>query len=122
MERQRLSYPALNTLNFAVYGINYVTLKDLEHDSVIVPKGYVFDGVTVKAPFTFIFSNKDLRKGIRASCFHDWICEHRSEYTRKYATDMLVDIWKKDGLNKFKAFIAKISVNVYQFFRGGWKE
>lgn len=122
MERQRLSYPALNTLNFAVYGINYVTLKDLEHDGIKIPKGYVFDGVTVKAPFTLLFSTKDLRQGVRASCFHDWLCEHREEYTREYATDVLVDIWQKDGLNKFKAFIAKISVNVYQFFRGGWKE
>ncbi len=122
MERQRLSYPALNTLNFAVYGINYVTLKDLEHDGIKIPKGYVFDGVTVKAPFTLLFSTKDLRQGVRASCFHDWLCEHREEYTREYATDVLVDIWQKDGLNKFKALIAKISVNVYQFFRGGWKE
>lgn len=122
MGRKNLTYPVLNSLDFAVYGINYVTLRDLEHDSVIVPKGYVFDGVTVKAPFTFIFSNKDLRKGIRASCFHDWLCEHRSQYTREYATKVLVDIWKQDGLNGYKAFIAKISVNVYQFFTGGWKE
>lgn len=122
MGRKNLTYPVLNSLDFAVYGINYVTLRDLEHDSVIVPKGYVFDGVTVKAPFTLLFSTKDLRQGVRASCFHDWLCEHREEYTREYATDMLVDIWKQDGLNGYKAFIAKISVNVYQFFTGGWKE
>lgn len=122
MERSRLSYPAMQTIDFAVYGINYVTLRDMEYKGIKVPKGYVFDGVTARAPFTFLFSTKDLRQGIRASCFHDWLCEHREEYTREYATDVLVDIWQKDGLNKFKAFIAKISVNVYQFFRGGWKE
>lgn len=122
MGRSRLSYPALNTLNFAVYGINYVTLKDLEHDGIKIPKGYVFDGVTVKAPFTLLFSTKDLRQGIRASCFHDWICQNKKNYTREYSTKVLVDIWKQDGLNKYKAFIVKISVNVYQFFRGGWKE
>lgn len=119
---RQTGYTLINSLDFAVYGINYVTLRDLEHDGVIVPKGYVFDGVTVKAPFTFIFSNKDLRKGIRASCFHDWICEHRSEYTRKYATDLLVDLWRQEGLSSFKAFIVKISVNFYQFFKGGWKK
>lgn len=122
MERQRLSYPALNTLNFAVVGINFVTLKDIKYGDIIVPKGYVFDGVTAKAPFTFIFSTKDLRQGIRASCFHDWICQNKKNYTREYSTKVLVDIWKQDGLNKYKAFIVKISVNVYQFFRGGWKE
>lgn len=122
MEQSRLSYPALNTLDFAVCGINYVTLHDMEYDGIKVPRGYVFDGVTAKSPFTFIFSTKDLRQGIRASCFHDWLCEHRSEYTRAYSTKVLVDIWQKDGLNKYKAFIAKISVNVYQMFNGGWKE
>lgn len=118
----RLSYPTMKSLDFAIMGINFVTLKDIKYGDIIVPKGYVFDGVTAKAPFTFIFSTKDLRQGIRASCIHDWMCEHRSQYTREYSTKVLVDIWKEDGLNGYKAFIAKISVNVYQFFRGGWKE
>lgn len=118
----KVNYTTANGLTFGVLGTNYVTLKDIKYDNIIVPKGYMFDGVTAKAPFTFIFSTKDLRQGIRASCIHDWMCEHRSQYTRKYATDVLVDIWKEDGLNGYKAFIAKISVNVYQFFRGGWKE
>lgn len=119
---RQCGYTLINSLDFAVYGINYVTLKDMEYDGIKVPRGYVFDGVTARAPFTFLFSTKDLRQGIRASCFHDWICEHRAEYTREYATDVLVDIWKQDGLNKYKAFIAKISVNTYQFFKEGWKE
>lgn len=118
----RLSYPTIKSLDFAIVGINYVTLKDIKYGDIIVPKGYVFDGVTAKAPFTFIFSTKDLRQGIKASCVHDWMCEHRSEYTRKYATDVLVDIWRKEGLNTFKAYIVKFSVNLYQMFRGGWKK
>ena len=121
MGRRCLSHPAIQTLDFAVYGINYVALRDLEHEEIKVPRGYVFDGVTVKAPFTFMFSNKDLRKGIRASCFHDYMCKHKSEYTREYATNVLVEIWQQDGLNPIKAWIVKISVNVFQFFKGGWK-
>ena len=50
---RQTGYTLINRLDFAVYGINYVTLRDLEHDGVIVPKGYVFDGVTVKAPLPF---------------------------------------------------------------------
>ena len=120
MERSQLSYPEINTLEFAVYGINYVTLLDMEYNGIKIPRGFIFDGVTVKAPFTFIFSNKDLRQGIKASCFHDWLCKHRSQYTRKYATNVLVDMWKKNGLNPFKAWIVKVSVNVFQWAKG-WK-
>ena len=115
---RKCGYTIINSLNFAVYGINYVTLRDLEHEGIKIPRGFVFDGVTVKAPFTFIFSNKDLRKGIRASCFHDYMCQHKSEYSRKYATDVLVDLWKQDGLSPFKAWIVKISVNLYQWLKG----
>lgn len=117
---RQCGYTLINSLDFAVYGINYVTLRDLDHDGVIVPKGYVFDGVTLKAPFTFIFSNKDLRQGIKASCFHDYMCKHKSEYTREYATNVLVEIWQQDGLSPLKALIVKGAVNAFQLFKGGW--
>lgn len=118
---RKCGYTIINSLNFAVYGINYVTLRDLEYDGVIVPKGFVFDGVTAKAPFTFIFSTKDLRQGIKASCFHDWMCQHKSEYSRKYSTDILVDLWQQEGLNRYKAYIVKVCVNLYQIIKGEWK-
>lgn len=108
-------------MEFGISGLNYITLKQIKYDGIIVPKGFEFDGVTVKAPFTLLFSNKDLRQGIRASCFHDWMCKHKSDYTREYSTRVLVDIWRQDGLNYWKSVFVKISVNVYQYFVGGWK-
>lgn len=108
-------------IEFGVKGIHYITLKQMKYDRVIVPKGFEFDGVTVKAPFTLLFSNKDLRRGIKASCFHDYMCKHKDQYSRTYATNILVDLWKKEGLNIIKASIVKISVNAYQKIKGGWK-
>lgn len=106
---------------FEINGLNYITTEELQYDGIIIPKGFEFDGVTVKAPFTLLFSNKDLRQGIRASCFHDWLCQHKSDYTREYSTNVLVDIWRQDGLNYWKSVFVKVSVNVYQYFVGGWK-
>lgn len=108
-------------MEFGIKGLNYVTLQELRHDHLIVPKGFEFDGVTVKAPFTFIFSSKDLRKGIRASCFHDYMCRDKSKYYRRYATKVLVEIWEHDGLSPFKGWIVKVFVNAYQAIKGGWK-
>ena len=62
---------------FGINGDKYHTLVSLEYEGIKIPAGFEFDGVTVKAPFTFLFSNKDLRQGIRASCFHDWMCNHK---------------------------------------------
>lgn len=118
---EQLRNNEIKKLDFAIYKNNYVTLRNLSYKNIYVPKGFIFDGVTVKAPFTFIFSSKDLRNGILASCFHDYMCKNKSEYERKYATDVLVDLWKLNGLSPFKSFIIKISVNIFQFFKGGWK-
>ena len=105
---------------FLVVGEKYQTVVPLVYKGISVPKGFVFDGVTVKAPFTFLFSNKDLRQGIRASCFHDFMCRHKNQYSRKFATDILVKIWREDGLENWKAFFVRLSVNLYQWFNG-WK-
>lgn len=118
---EQLRSNEIKKLNFAIYKNNYVTLRNIMYKNIYVPKGFIFDGVTVKSPFTFIFNSKDLRNGILASCFHDYMCKNKSEYDRKYATDILVSLWKKEGLSSFKSFIVKISVNIFQFFKGGWK-
>ena len=103
---------------FLVVGEKYKTIKELTYKGITVPKGFEFDGVTVKAPFTFLFSNKDLRQGIRASCFHDYMCQHKDKYKREYATDILVEVWQEDGLEDFKAWFVRWSVNLYQWFNG----
>lgn len=107
-------------LQFGIYQDKYVTLEPLKHKEIEIPSGFVFDGVSVKAPFSIIFSNKDLRQGIRASCFHDWLCQHKNEYSRQYATKILVEIWKEDGLEPYKAKLVGAAVNLYQRLKG-WK-
>ena len=105
---------------FAVDELNYITLKELKYKDIVIPKGFVFDGVTVKATFTFLFSNKDLRKGIEASCFHDWMCNHKDLYKRKEATKILVDLWVKSGLPKWKAWFVYVNVELYQILVNHW--
>ncbi len=120
MECIKRKYTRHKVYDFAVTGINYITLREQTCENITVPKDFVFDGVSVPAPFTLLFSNKDLRQGIKAACFHDYMCQHKDIYTRKQATDILMKIWKENGLNAFKATVAKATVNVYQFFNG-WK-
>ena len=94
--------------------------QPLRYKDIIVPEGFIFDGVSVKAPLSFLFSNKDLIQGIRASCLHDYLCQHKDIYSRKYATNILVDVWVEDGLEKWKAWFVRWSVNLYQWLKG-WK-
>lgn len=109
-------------MGFRVEGLKYVTDEEVRYNGLVVPEGFKFDGVTLMAPFTFLFSSKDFVKGIRASCFHDYMCRDKKNYYRQYATKVLVDIWKEDGLNPVKAWIVGVAVNIYQRFKGGWKD
>lgn len=105
-------------LDFAVDGLKYVSLKPLEYKGIKIPKDFHFDGVTIIAPFGFLFSNKDLLQGLRASCFHDFMCQHKDIYSRKQATKILIEIWREDGLEEFKAVLVKFAVNVFQIMKG----
>ena len=66
----------IKDLDFALYDIKYITLHRQSYKTVKVPKGFIFDGITVPAPLMVLFSNKDLRQGIRAACFHDFMCQN----------------------------------------------
>ena len=120
-----MSWPYIKNLDFAVTPECYITLRDMSFNGVTVPKGYTFDGITAKAPFTFIFSNNDLRKGIRAACFHDFMCENKNKFSRRQATSILIKLWKEDGLgNKlftsWKPWLVYLFVEIYQIYKG-WK-
>lgn len=86
----------------------YVTKENLVFRNIVVPKGFIFDGVTVKAPFTLLFSNKDLRQGVLASCVHDYMCRNKDKWDRNYATRTLVSLWILDGLSPIKGAIVYI--------------
>ena len=51
-------------VDFGVKDGKFITLKEIRHHDVTVKEGYTFDGVTVKVPFRFIFSNRDLLNAV----------------------------------------------------------
>ena len=112
-------------LQFGIYNGKYVTLEGLKYKDIEVPSGFEFDGVTVKAPFTLLFSNKDLRQGIRASCFHDWMCQHKDIRTNIHA-NMLQKFWsmsgKKTGLKASRPGLLRFASMLISGLRVGAKK
>jgi len=96
----------------------FMVAEDLHYSCITVPKGFVFDGITLKRPWGMLFTSKDLFNGLRAAAFHDYMCKNKEHYRRSFATDVLVAIWREDGLCKSKAMIVKFCVNLFQRFRG----
>lgn len=104
--------------SFKVTKQGYQTTREMTYLSVTVPEGFVFDGITIKRPWGILFSNIDLFNGLRAAAFHDYMCKNKEHYRRSFATDVLVAIWREDGLCKSKACIVKFCVNLFQRFKG----
>ena len=48
------------------------------------------------------------------------MCQNKDKFSRKEATNILIELWLQAGLNKFKAKIAQYGVSVYQWLKG-WK-
>ncbi|MFV0626400.1 MAG: DUF1353 domain-containing protein [Alphaproteobacteria bacterium] len=117
-----ISYPSLNNLDIAVYDEkHYVTMKNLTFRDVTVPKGFVFDGVSVPWFTTFLFTHNDLKRGIMASAFHDFMCENKDKFSRREATSILMKLWKQSGISSCKAVVIYVCVEAYQMTQKGWK-
>ncbi|MDD4556206.1 MAG: DUF1353 domain-containing protein [Alphaproteobacteria bacterium] len=121
------SYPTINRLDFAVYDEkHYVTMKDLTFRNVTVPKGFIFDGVSVPWFVTWLFTHNDLKRGIMAAAFHDFMCENKDKFSRREATSILMKLWKQAGLGSrwytaFKPWLVYCFVEAYQMTQKGWK-
>lgn len=121
-----ISYPSMKRLCFAIYSLTkFVTTENLSFRNIIVPKGFVFDGVSLPWFVMFLFTHNELKRGIRASCFHDWMCENKDKFSRREATKILYDIWKQDGLGRnlitiWKPWVVYVFVEIYQICKG-WR-
>ncbi len=113
-------------LLFAVYGRKkYITLNKLNRYGVDVPAGFIFDGVSVPWFVMWMFTHNELKEGIEAACVHDYMCEHKDDYRRRYATSILLKLWKNAGLGErwytsWKPWVVYVFVELYQILKG-WK-
>ena len=96
----------------------YITKKEMAEENVMVPKHFKFDGITLKQPYAFFFTPKDLRQGRIAAAFHDYMCENKSLFKRKHATHILLKLWKRYGLSSWKAPLIYVCVELYQIGKG----
>ncbi|MFV0626175.1 MAG: DUF1353 domain-containing protein [Alphaproteobacteria bacterium] len=96
--------------------------RPMIYKDITVWASFKFDGASIPWPVMFLFTKNDIAKGDVAACFHDWMCEHKHLYKRKYATHILLKLWKMAGLPSWKAGIIYACVEAYQMTQKGWKE
>ena len=114
-------YPFINKTPF------YVILTDKTKNvgySFVIPKGYCFDGASVPRFFWRIIGSNTDNKFLVAAMVHDYMCENHLcvANDRKFSTLVFEALLKVSEVGKFKRFLMKNSVNVFQCLFCDWKE
>lgn len=121
-----VSYPVIKSLDFGVYDEKrYVSLRKRTFRNVTVPEGFLFDGISIPWFVMFLFTHNELKKGLQAACFHDFMCENKGVYRRREATSVLLKLWKNAGLGNrwymaWKPWVVYCFVEIYQICKG-WR-
>lgn len=108
------------------YGLFFNSKEIIYRDydtEVIIPLFESSDGPTVNWVPRWLLSNREYVLGAKAAMVHDYMCRHKSRYSRNVASKMLRDIWIKSGLNPIKGWIIYFLVDFYQWLVFGreWK-
>lgn len=72
----------------------YVLLEAVRYKKIVVPAGYVFDGLTKGF-------NKYLPRGLRGAAVHDFNCDKKI-VSRRRGDKYAKEIWKEDGCSKWQ--------------------
>lgn len=113
-------YPFINKKDLRVLLKNYLKNKNYEFE---IPKYYCFDGASVPRFFWRIIGSNTDNKFLIASLVHDVLCEnhHYIENDRLFSTIVFNALLEASGVNPFKRFCMKYSVDFYQRFCS-WEE
>lgn len=88
-----------------------------------IPKGYTYDGASIPRLFWRLVGANTDNTFMIAACIHDWMCEHHEcvGHNRYLSTIVFNNLLKVGGVNPFKRWIMKHSVDSFQKFCG-WEK
>lgn len=114
-------YPFINK---SVLG---VLLQDKKKNKIYffeIPKGYCFDGASIPRMFWRVIGSNTDNTFLIAAMIHDYMCEHHDciDYDRALSTKVFESILKISDVGKFKRFLMKNSVDIFQRLFCKWKE
>lgn len=88
-----------------------------------IPKGYCFDGATIPRAFWRIIGAPTDNSFLIAALVHDVLCENHNyiDNNRKLSTEIFNALLETSKVGKFKRFLMKNSVDIFQKFFCGWE-
>lgn len=115
-------YPFINKQELKVKIVYYQGVWRNESE-FIIPRDYCFDGASIPKIFYRIIGAPTDNHFLIAALVHDWMCEHHDvvDDNRYLSTCIFNALLKVGGVNPFKRWLMKHSVDNWQKFCG-WEK
>ena len=112
-------YPFINKKNITVRLIDNVKQRTYQFE---IPKGYCFDGASIPRFFWRIIGAPTDNEFLVAALVHDVLCENHQYIMndREFSTLVFDSLLKVSEVGKFKRFLMKTSVDVFQALFCDW--
>lgn len=107
-------YPFINKRDLTVR-IVYHKDNDRIHEFSI-PKGYCYDGASIPRMFWRLIGSNTDNSFLIPALIHDYLCEHHNLILndRRLSTEVFNALLEASQVNKFKRFLMKNSVDIFQ--------
>lgn len=122
-ELEKLSikqYPFINRKALEVKLFDHVKNKSY---GFRIPKGYCFDGASIPRIFWRLIGSNTDNSFLIPAMIHDTLCENHNyiDNDREFSTEVFNALLEVSDVGKFKRFLMKNSVNLFQIFCGWGK-
>ena len=102
-----------------------VRLYDKEKENIYefsIPKGYCYDGASIPKFFHRIIGSNTDNNFLIPALIHDYLCENHKiiNYDREFSTKVFNALLEVSEVGKFKRFLMKNSVNIFQKYFCDW--
>ncbi len=113
-------YPFINNRALKVRLADYKKSKTYNFE---IPKGYCYDGASIPRFFWRIIGSNTDNRFLIPALVHDVLCENHAyiDDDRNFSSQVFNALLEASGVNPFKRFCMKHSVNFFQRFCG-WGE
>ena len=113
-------YPFICKKELKVELVDYKKKKTYKFS---VPKGYCYDGASIPRVFWRLIGSNTDNKFLIPALVHDVLCEHHEyiDNDRAFSTKVFNALLVSSGVNRFKRFWMKHSVDSFQALFCGWR-
>ena len=110
-------YPFINKINLTVRLADKIKDRIYEFD---IPKGYCFDGASIPRFFWRVIGSPTNNSFLIAALVHDVLCENHQYVMNdvEFSTEVFNALLESSKVSKFKRYLMKHSVNLFQRFCG----